>query len=416
MGEAFESFLEFAANHGPITGLIFGLLCLLGLFPTAGRRRMLASMPLCKAKGVFIGLVQIEGEARADQPIRSYLAESDCVMYRYNISEHWRRTRVETYTDSNGRTQTRTVTETGWETVASGEAQIIFELHDDTGLIQVDPAGCSFDGINVFNHYCTMGDPLYHGKGPTRAVSGSTGRRHFTEYAIPIGDHIYIAATAREREDIAELQLAKGESDPFFIVDTDGQKDVLKNLRWASIAWFVGALALIGIGVFAAHSVEAPRSQWIAETSLAFGLFGLFWLLGSLVHVRNQFVGIRERVNQASSLVDVHLTRRYDLIPQLVEVAKESARYESSTHSDLAELRSVPNAANALAEKYPDLKASANFAKLQAELSDTEDRIALSRGYYISAVNLYRTMLETFPDGGIARLLGHRVPEKHEDV
>jgi len=417
VGEALEIAIEFAVAHGPITGLVFALLCLLGLFPTAGRRRMLASMPLCKAKGAFIGLIQIEGDAHSERPIRSFLAEKDCVMYRYSVLEHWRRTRTETYTDSNGRTRTRTVTETGWETVASGEAQTIFDIHDETGKIQVDPAGCTFDGINVFNYHCSIGDPVYYGKGPSGSVYGSTHRRHFLEYAIPIGDHIYLAGTAREREDIAELEIAKGDRDPFFIVDTDGQFDVLRKLRWKSIAWFVGALILIALGTFFAYSDEAvPRQRVLNEGLFAIGCFGLVWLVGSLIHVRNQFIGIRERVDQAASLVDIHLKRRFDLIPQLIEIARESAKYEGDTHAVLAEMRALPRAANALSEKYPELTSQRNFAKLQAELIDTEDRIALSRGYYTSAVNLYRTMLETFPDGGIARLLGHRMPERHDDV
>ncbi|RYG29839.1 LemA domain-containing protein, partial [bacterium] len=140
---------ELMPHAGPIVGGLVAVLLLLAQFPAARRRKQLAAMPLCKTKGVFAGLVQLEGTVRSDQPLQSYLAEISCVAYGWDISEHWQRTVTETYRDSNGNTQTRTRTESGWSSVASGTDRIRFEIEDETGRLWVDPEGASIDGQDV---------------------------------------------------------------------------------------------------------------------------------------------------------------------------------------------------------------------------------------------------------------------------
>src|SRR5580658_9092013 len=84
-----------------------GLLALLFFFLAlrAGRRqRLVSDLPTSKTTGVFIGLVELKGTAEVEQPLTSYLAEQSCVYYQWNVDEHWSRTVIETYTDSEGRT------------------------------------------------------------------------------------------------------------------------------------------------------------------------------------------------------------------------------------------------------------------------------------------------------------------------
>src|SRR5262249_18777476 len=117
-----------------------GLLACLFLFLAlrAGRRqRLIADLPTSTTTGVFIGLVELKGTAEAEQPLSSYLAEQRCVWFRWQVDEQWSRTVTETYTDSEGRSQTRTRVESGSTTVAQGGDMIPFYLRDDRGVIRI---------------------------------------------------------------------------------------------------------------------------------------------------------------------------------------------------------------------------------------------------------------------------------------
>ena len=134
--------------------------------------------------------------------------------------------------------------------------------------------------------------------------------------------------------------------------------------------------------------------------------------------VFNLLIRDRNRVAQAWSDVDVQLTRRHDLIPRLVEMVKGYAGYERALLTNLAELRAQSTTTEsagqrseveksvssgvtrlvALAEAYPDLKASENFRDLQNKLVDTENQIQFARRYYNGAVNLYNNRRQRFPD------------------
>jgi LemA protein len=105
----------------------------------------------------------------------------------------------------------------------------------------------------------------------------------------------------------------------------------------------------------------------------------------------NGLIKLRNRVEESWRQIDVELTRRHDLIPNLVETVKGYASHERDT------LRLF-----ALAEAYPDLKANQNFLALQNELTSTEDRIAAGRRYYNATVRELNTKVETIPTNFIA--------------
>jgi LemA protein len=147
--------------------------------------------------------------------------------------------------------------------------------------------------------------------------------------------------------------------------------------------------------------------------------------------VFNLLVRDRNRVAQAWSDVDVQLLRRHDLIPRLVEMVKGYAGYERALLTSLAELRGQSTSADsasqrsevekgvsngvtrlvALAEAYPDLKASENFRDLQNKLVDTENQIQFARRYYNGAVNLFNNRIQKFPDMLIANSFGFKAAE-----
>src|SRR3989338_4841556 len=131
----------------------------------------------------------------------------------------------------------------------------------------------------------------------------------------------------------------------------------------------------------------------------------------------NTLVRVRNRVKEAWSDIDVQLKRRYDLIPNLVETVKGYAKHESGVFEQVTKARSAAMGATtvaehgqaenmlagalkslfAVAEAYPDLKAGANFAKLQDELSDTENKIQAARRFYNTNVLDLNTKIEMFP-------------------
>lgn len=144
------------------------------------------------------------------------------------------------------------------------------------------------------------------------------------------------------------------------------------------------------------------------------------------VQIYNGLVQLRQRVKNAWAQVDVQLKRRYDLIPNLVNTVKGYAEHEKTTLENVIKARN--NAVNAegvkdqtqaenmlsgairslfaLAEAYPDLKANTNFLQLQAELSDTESKIAFARQFYNDTVQKFNTKLEIFPNNLIAGMMG----------
>lgn len=143
----------------------------------------------------------------------------------------------------------------------------------------------------------------------------------------------------------------------------------------------------------------------------------------------NRFIRLKNLIHESWSNVDVVLRRRYDLIPNLVETVKGYAAHErdvlerviaarnraESNHGrirdqadDENQLVHCTNQLLALAERYPDLKASENFLQLQRELVNTEDRIAAARRFYNANVREHNTLVQQFPSMIVARLMSRR--------
>lgn len=148
----------------------------------------------------------------------------------------------------------------------------------------------------------------------------------------------------------------------------------------------------------------------------------------------NSLIVLKNRIKEALSGIDVQLKRRIDLIPNLVETVKGYAKHEKSVFENVTKARSAlmkaestgeKLAANnmltdalkslfAVAEAYPDLKASTNFADLQRQLEDTEDKIAYSRQFFNSNVLEYNTKIQLFPNSLIAGMMGFKEEEFFE--
>ncbi|MDO5819542.1 MAG: LemA family protein [Methanobrevibacter sp.] len=151
-------------------------------------------------------------------------------------------------------------------------------------------------------------------------------------------------------------------------------------------------------------------------------------ILASIVLLYNGLVTARNKVKNAWAQIDVQLNRRADLIPNLVETVKGYAGHEKTVFEDVTAARAGLMNANgvkeineannqlsetlktlfAVAENYPELKANENFKELQAQLSQTEDKIAYSRQFYNDTVLMYNNKCQTFPSNIIASLFGFK--------
>ena len=161
--------------------------------------------------------------------------------------------------------------------------------------------------------------------------------------------------------------------------------------------------------------------------------------IAAFVGIYNSLVNKRNEYKNAFAQIDVQLTRRYDLIPNLVEVARKYLQHEQETLTSVIAARN--HAANALKntgggtagigelaaaeqalgarlgglyatfENYPDLKADNQLAALREEIASTENRIAFSRQHYNDSITEYNSAIEQFPANLIAGMFGFRAAE-----
>ncbi len=169
------------------------------------------------------------------------------------------------------------------------------------------------------------------------------------------------------------------------------------------------------------------QASWII-----IGIVGIFVLY--VWYIYNSLATGKVRIKEALSGIDVQLKRRIDLIPNLVDTVKGYTKHEKNILENVTKARSalmhaetLPQKAQsdnmlssalkslfAVAENYPNLKASDNFKELQQELSDTEDKIAYSRQFYNANVRDFNTTLANFPSGMIGRMFGFSEQEFFE--
>jgi hypothetical protein len=378
-------------------------------------------LPTSKTTGVFIGLVELKGTAESEQPLVSFLAGQWCVWYSWNVDEHWSRTVTESYTDSQGKRQTRTRHESGWTQVANGGEQSLFYVRDDSGMLRVDPEGATIESVDIFDETCDRGHPLYYGKGPREAIAHSDHERRFVEQAVPLHARIYVVGHARERRDVVAPEIAAHADAPLFLISTRTETQVASGLAWRF--WGLGLLGLIlATGIWlvlfgSGRADPALRNQFVATSG---GVYLGLWLLTWLWMAYNSLVNLRQRVRQAWANVEVQLKRRNDLIPNLVRTVEGLRDYECQVQTELAALRSQLTATapgqpgpdpagcairlRGIVEKYPELRANEAFMNLQRSLVDTEQRISLARGYFNEVATFHNTRLEIVPDRYVAAL------------
>lgn len=167
----------------------------------------------------------------------------------------------------------------------------------------------------------------------------------------------------------------------------------------------------------------------------SFGFLAVIVVVGlALVFIYNGLIKLRNQVDEAWSDIKVQLKRRYDLIPNLVNTVKGYATHEKEVFEKVTQARSQAMQAGtmqdqlekenllsgalkslfAVSESYPELKANQNFLQLQADLTDTEDKIQAARRFYNGNVRDFNTKLQVFPTNIIGNILGFKTYEFFE--
>ncbi|MEM3369433.1 MAG: LemA family protein [Candidatus Micrarchaeia archaeon] len=162
---------------------------------------------------------------------------------------------------------------------------------------------------------------------------------------------------------------------------------------------------------------------------LILGLVVLIVIIAVLIY--NNLIVLRNNIENAWAQIDVQLKRRADLIPNLVNTVKGYMKHEKETLENVTKARAALMSAKtpkeaaeadnmlsnalkslfAVAENYPNLRASENFLRLQEDLSDTENKVAYSRQLYNDNVLLYNRTIQTIPNNIIAGILGFKEKE-----
>ncbi len=178
------------------------------------------------------------------------------------------------------------------------------------------------------------------------------------------------------------------------------------------------------------HSLLASNA-WVGWVIGIVAAILVIVVIAWIISTRNNFVTLKNRLEEAWATIDVFLKKRYDLIPNLVETVKGYAKHESETLQKVVAARNIAAGASTPAEKmeaanqmtgslrtffsavsenYPELHANANFTALQNQLQSIEEDLESARRYYNGMVKSFNTKLEHFPDN----LIGGRMGEEYK--
>lgn len=156
-------------------------------------------------------------------------------------------------------------------------------------------------------------------------------------------------------------------------------------------------------------------------------------VVGWWIKTRNDFVRLKNKVEEAWATIDVYLKKRFDLIPNLVETVKGYAKHESQTLENVIAARNIAGNAKTVEEKaqaannltsslralfnmvmesYPQLQANSNFTDLQNQLKGLESELESARRYYNGNVKTFNTKIELFPENIVAKRMGEEYTKK----
>ncbi len=374
-----------------------------------GRKRLVEDLPTSKVAGVALGATELCGVVICDDPVVSPHGARDCA--------YWEQVVYEEQTDSDGDRRWKEV-----ERRSGGRKQ--FHLEDETGSIRVWTRDAEmklpleYDGP-MSTRSASLGDGVL---AVALAARGGYSRRRVKEYVLPVGAEVYVLGHAALPDDATRPEIGP---DPDrrhpFLVWVGGEGRVVGAQRLA--AYGAGIVAVVAAAVAGIAWIDGARlleAETLQPSTITPGpplaMAGLaLWVMAfaMLGFTYNGLVRLRNRVQRSWSLLGVELQRRHDLVPALVEVVARHGEVERRFHTELAALRAgaaieLPERPTdaavvetdaeiqrqgrkirgllALVERYPELRADEAYRRLQAQLTATEDRIALARSFYNDSV------------------------------
>ena len=427
------------------------------------KKRLLDDTPTSKALGVFIGEVELDGTCVCQSPLPSHVGQVASVYFSWSVSEQWCRQTLESDLLGIARTQTTT----GYTVVASGSSMAGFYLQDETGYVWVEPAGAEIEARETLNREVTARSKLYYAKGPAGSIPDSTFRRTFTEHTLPVGVKLFIRGRASERPDIVAAQIKHEKNEDIYIISDRKEAEIANGMGTWSTLWNMGAglaaflspltlfagawpviqvfFGFVGLVVSIIDSIFSAITFGFHEPSISFkdakemfseGMAGVYpylpqsILIGFIIYllartagaswsVFNSLIGLRNRVASAYSLIDIQVKRRHDLIQNLVVCVAGFRDHEAAVQTLVASIRAQAGGGSlqalgpsilAVVERYPEITALTSFQDLSKQLIQTEDRIALARGYHNNIATFYNTRVQRFPECILAGL-GRMKPE-----
>lgn len=239
-------------------------------------------------------------------------------------------------------------------------------------------------------------------------------KRRRSEYVLTPSTKVFAYGYVSKQKD--ELVLHENPQHPLLISTKTKDTFIEEFYKGKNLIYFIHVLLALGF-TLSLYSINyflhLPSLVFVVILSVGNG-----GILASIVFtVHNRIIMLKQRALVALSTINVELKRRADLIPQIVTIVKEFAKYESDILTGIATMRvqmstqlSEPeqNPSSrmiAIREKYPELKASQNYQHLMIALVDTEERIAYSRSFYNRNVKKFNTLITQFPTVLIALFL-----------
>ncbi len=352
--------------------------------------------PTSGCGGVTVGTCEVIGRAGATPPLAGRASNVPCAWYRWELQHY-----VHSGKSSH------------WETVERDRTVAPFTVNDTSGAVTVFPPNAEMIGF----HDHEYGAPG-HGSGKWRQL----------EWRLEVGQPVYVLGPVSFDGDGVAFRC----DDPGdeFIISADTERQVERKLSAASAAaTLLGLVAALLAFVLYAHQglddkgrptvfygTTRPARDLGAILLAVVAVYALALFAGWLVRAFNRLVRVRTQAEKAWASIAVEVKRRHDLIDQLASIVRGYTAYERTTLQQLTDDRSLPDAARlhatsavdastqgehqalvALAEQYPELHANEQFQHLAAELTRTENRVALARGFYNDAITVLRERRGTFP-------------------
>ncbi len=404
-------FVAESSQASPATLVPAGLLLVGTLCARAGQKawvagQVLSSTPVSRIRSASQGWVKLRGQAVFDQPVYSRTGNIPCLYFTETTQRYTRHTRQVQDPQTK---QWRTETYYTWDHYSSYAAATPFRLTDGTGEVAVDIRAAVFEP----GHWASF----YNGRPGSGGAFPREGDLRTTVRFIALDSQLEAAGLLRHGVLTRHPAMGAALVGEGSLSGTATGKKLGGCLGMTAGGAMVAA-ALLSPPVLATVAMETEGMEFEAALAIAFlgAAIGVI-LLGWMVILYNAIVSLKRQAERAWSDIDVSLQMRWDLVPNLVETVKAYAQHErqifeaamaararaleardrrTRIHAEERLERSLPSLL-AVAEAYPQLRASENFLKLQQQLQEIEDAIADRREIYNDSATNFNTFIQSFP-------------------